>query len=740
MSRSVGRYRLERELGRGSFGVVYLARADGGEPVALKVLLDVRDPEQLARFEREGELAARLDHPAIVRVRARGVEQGRPWLAFDYCPGETLRERLQRGPLPVEQARELVDRVAAALEHAHARGVIHRDLKPANVLLDLHGRPHVTDFGLARDSSRGAGLTRSGDGLGSPLYMPPEQFSDAKHVDARADVYALGLLLYEALTARQPFEGTTVLEIAQAIQAGNAVPLAARRGDLPPPLVAACERACARERDERFPSVRAFREALAAPAPRARAADRGEAPRRSAAPLVLAGVAVGLALAGLAVVLGSLGQRGLAAQARLDEARTQLAAGELAGAQRAYAQAQAAGLEDPELAADLQAASALEAAEQALAVGDLGPARHVLSAPTPAALARRRAALERGLLAHEVDLSDALAVERVVRALREGGGGPERDVLAQRLLERARQRSRERASLEDVLALLEPAAQVVSAQALRDEVALEVASVHFRRGRLAEATALAQRLRARPGRIGLQARYVAAYGKVWQDPLQVEGLEELRALGELDPEGPVGLNASAVYNSHHGDNARGERLAARALELDPGYVDAHISLAFCRNDQVFTTGDRGFLDASLAASSAAIELMPDHPRAYLARAYALGNQGQRQATLDAYDQVIALTEPRPMARALRQRSQHRFAGGDTQGALEDLGRAIELYPRDGEAYALLGVLYERLGRGEEADGVWRRGWESARREFEVAVQRLAQRAPRLTERIARALR
>ncbi|MCA8922099.1 MAG: serine/threonine protein kinase, partial [Planctomycetes bacterium] len=236
----IGLYRTLHELGRGAFGVVYLAQhTSQGHQVALKLMLDPRNKEELQRFFREGELAGRLNHPGIVRVLDRGVHQNLPWLAMEYCPGTNLRERLLMGALSVPKACELIAQVAEALEAAHAEGVIHRDLKPANVLLGVDGRPRITDFGLARGIGN-AQLTRSGDGLGSPLYMPPEQFQDAKHVDERADVYALGLLLYEALTGRQPFEGSTVLEISEAIHTGRSVPLRTRRADVPSWLAAVC--------------------------------------------------------------------------------------------------------------------------------------------------------------------------------------------------------------------------------------------------------------------------------------------------------------------------------------------------------------------------------------------------------------------------------------------------------------------------------------------------------------------
>ena len=170
----VGAYRLERELGRGGMGVVFLAQDTAtGAAVVIKTLT-TSDPDEVARLEREGLALARLEHPHLIRVHGAGWHERRPYLVLQYASGGSLADRLQRGPLPWAEAVELGARLASALAAAHAVGIRHRDLKPENVLLDERGSPLLADFGLAKvtDLSR---LTETGALLGTPLYMAPEQ-------------------------------------------------------------------------------------------------------------------------------------------------------------------------------------------------------------------------------------------------------------------------------------------------------------------------------------------------------------------------------------------------------------------------------------------------------------------------------------------------------------------------------------------------------------------------------------
>jgi hypothetical protein len=218
-------------LGRGGMGIVYKARQLAlNRTVALKMILDadLAAPEHVARFRREAELAARLQHPNIVQVYEVGACGGRPYLAMEWVEGGTLAVRLDpRGHAPRDAA-ELVETLARAMHYAHDRGVVHRDLKPANVLLASGGVPKIADFGLAKPLQDTGGQTTTGVVAGTPEYMAPEQALGRKEsVSPATDVHALGAILYVLLTGRLPFQGTSVLDILE--QVVHAEPVAPRR-------------------------------------------------------------------------------------------------------------------------------------------------------------------------------------------------------------------------------------------------------------------------------------------------------------------------------------------------------------------------------------------------------------------------------------------------------------------------------------------------------------------------------
>lgn len=219
----LGPYRLDRELGRGAMGRVYLAHdCDTGQEVAVKTLALAREfdgyalQEARQRFHREAEAARRLQHPDIVRVLQTGEEHGIAYIAMERLTGHDLTQHLRAGSLlPMATVVAIGTRVATALAHAHALGVVHRDIKPANVMIDLaRGQVKVTDFGIARIS--GASRTRTGLILGSPSYMSPEQIA-GREADGRSDLYALGVLMFHMLTGDLPLTGHTMTELMGAI-------------------------------------------------------------------------------------------------------------------------------------------------------------------------------------------------------------------------------------------------------------------------------------------------------------------------------------------------------------------------------------------------------------------------------------------------------------------------------------------------------------------------------------------
>lgn len=219
----LGPYRLDRELGRGAMGRVYLAHDTGtGQEVAVKTLALAREfdgyalQEARQRFHREAEAARRLQHPDIVRVLRTGEEHGIAYIAMERLTGHDLTQHLRAGSLlPMATVVAIATRVATALAHAHALGVVHRDIKPANVMIDLaRGQVKVTDFGIARVS--GASRTRTGLILGSPSYMSPEQIA-GREADGRSDLYSLGVLMFHMLTGELPLTGHTMTELMAAI-------------------------------------------------------------------------------------------------------------------------------------------------------------------------------------------------------------------------------------------------------------------------------------------------------------------------------------------------------------------------------------------------------------------------------------------------------------------------------------------------------------------------------------------
>jgi protein kinase-like protein len=303
-----GRFEVLGALGQGGMGTVYRARdLQAQREVALKVLLGGGQvPEE--RFRREGEITARLHHPGIVRVFSSGVAAGKPWLAYELVVGaRSFNEALTSREL--RERIELLRQAAEALEHAHAQGVVHRDVKPDNVLVDSEDRVRVTDFGLALglDSER---LTKTGAIVGTPYYMAPEQIrGEREEVGPATDVWALGVMLYEALTNALPFQGSSLIELATKISEASYEGPSSIAPLTPEPLARVCAGALQRRPEDRYPSAGAFAEDLGAWLEGRRVSSvvaAGPAPARSRLPIAIAvgGLAL-LGLGGVALQAGS---------------------------------------------------------------------------------------------------------------------------------------------------------------------------------------------------------------------------------------------------------------------------------------------------------------------------------------------------------------------------------------------------------------------------------------------------
>ncbi|WP_395808753.1 protein kinase [Archangium minus] len=247
-----GRYALLRMLGRGGMGTVYQARDSlVGDVVALKTLELGKDagPDAIERFSREVRLARRITHPHVARMHDLGTHEGQTFLTMEFVEGEDLRTLLARErPLTAPRAARLALAVCEGLAAAHAAGVVHRDLKPANILVEAGGRVVLTDFGIAR-ALAGELASRTMGAVGTPMYMAPEQVS-GEPVDGRADVYAVGLLLYEMLTGEVPFTGETPWAAAMA-RLRKPPPDLRQRANIPPPLAELVHRCLGRAPDER---------------------------------------------------------------------------------------------------------------------------------------------------------------------------------------------------------------------------------------------------------------------------------------------------------------------------------------------------------------------------------------------------------------------------------------------------------------------------------------------------------
>ena len=262
-----GRYELRGVLGRGGMAEV----RDGWDtrlarPVAIKILHPAIDtqPGNRRRFEAEARTAAALDCSHIVAVHDSGEHNGMPFIVMERLSGESLHDKIMRGPLPQPLVRSVLDDVLAALSAAHDGGILHRDIKPANILFTTSGDAKVSDFGLAKTAQ--SNLTATGQIFGTMAYLSPDR-ALGKPATAADDVYAVGVLGYEALTARRPFLQDNIAALAQAILHEQPPPIAVLRPDVDPALAAVIERAMARDPAMRFPSARAMRAALGTHAP-----------------------------------------------------------------------------------------------------------------------------------------------------------------------------------------------------------------------------------------------------------------------------------------------------------------------------------------------------------------------------------------------------------------------------------------------------------------------------------------
>ena len=262
----IGPYRVITRIGEGGMGAVYRATDTRlGRDVAIKVLTAVTlsDKERLQRFEQEARATGMLNHPNLLTIYDVGNSDGTPFLVSELLEGETLRTRIERGPIPARKAAEIAMQMANGLAAAHDKGIVHRDLKPENIFITKEGRVKILDFGIAKLSATGGGdrpqfqmaATEPGMVMGTVGYMSPEQVR-GELVDARSDIFAFGAILYETLTGRRAFTGDSSIETLGAILKDDPPDLASTVTNIPPPLEKLVRRCLEKNREQRFQSAR----------------------------------------------------------------------------------------------------------------------------------------------------------------------------------------------------------------------------------------------------------------------------------------------------------------------------------------------------------------------------------------------------------------------------------------------------------------------------------------------------
>jgi len=658
----IGPYQVERELARGGMGAVYLAQGPEGEQVAIKLILatGVADPEEARRFSREVQALEALDHPGILRVRGHGVDRGRGYMVMDLLPGQDLAAVLeQHGALPSARVVDCGRRMAAALAHAHARGIVHRDLKPANAILGPDG-PVLVDFGLARLSGFDVSqLTRTGQILGTPAYMAPEQADASSEVGPATDVYGLGATLYALATGRPPFQGKSTLDVLRQVLSSAPPPPRQVVPQVDRGLERVIQRCMAHAPEERYASAAEVERALtelSAPQPA----------RRSAAPepmgahrgklLALLALPVVAAL-GLGLWLGLGGEPPGDASAATPEGGDSPDPGDLAegpedppappttapldpapttdpggaGGLTSTLQVRALLLEAKQLLDESKSSLALETLDRALELDPDDPDVLALRGSCLTRLGRHEAALEVYDRVLEID-PDPMPTTYYNRALSKAGLG------------------RHEQALEDYDRAI--------------ELEPDSARAHFYR-----------------------AVSKASLGR------HRTALPDFDRALELAPRYPEGHYNRGVCRGKLGLYREAIDDYTRALELDPGSLKPLLNRAFAlarlgRHTEALEDYDR------------AIELEPAHPLAYHKRAVSLTRLGRYAEAIEDYDHLIEF-EPSD-AVACRNRGAAKAYLGRHPEALEDYARAIALDPAHPHTFFNRGRSLGALGRHAEA--------------------------------------
>lgn len=749
----IGTYDVLAHLGRGGMGVVLRARcALSGRDVALKVL----DPALLtadgvSRFEREVAALARLRHPGVVGVLGAGRSPHGPWVAMELVDGESLQARLDRdGPLSPREAAGVGRALCDALAHAHAMGVVHRDVKPGNVLLGGDGRVVLVDFGLARLSGRQARLTATGELLGTPCFMAPEQAHGEDEVGPAADVYAVGATLYAALTGRPPVQGDGLLQVLERVLHQTPATPSSLRAAVPAALSALVMRCLAKAPAQRPETVEALGQALqgaldgpatarAAAGPPARAAR----PRRAAllglaAALAGAGVYTGArrareaALARLAAAEVSATQ--LDVEALLMRGRAQMRAGDGAGVLETAVRALALAPEDPK-AVSLRASAAflLGRTAEARAGAQWLDSREGLDL---------RSLVDAAALAVNLG-DDAMVLRLVARARGAGWRDPRLETTCTLALMR----------LGRVDEAVEAARAALRAFPEDGGLTWNLAVALAKRG-APEALELcarwaarlpadqqwqglyAQQLERRGDLAGAVATWTRYLERVPDDPQALTARGRLHVLrgdhdraradheraAEVAPDEPKVWSALAELHKRGGDLARAEAALDRLLALCPAEADA-----WRRRGEVRHRRARDGLTDLLRA----VELDPRSAQGWSDLAVARAELGDLTGGVEALERAVGLA-PRNR-HVVFNLAQVALQAGQLARSLEAAEQALELEPRSPQAHALLAQALLALGRQVEGDAAAARALhlepdEGRRATFEAAFARARARS------------
>ncbi len=746
--RPFGRYRLLEEVGRGGMGVVWKAwDTQLKRVVAVKqVLPDRAGPEWVERFLREAQSAARLRHPSVVAIHDVGVVDSQHYFTCDFVEGTSL-EALAKTALPVRRAVELVRAVAEALAAAHAQGIVHRDVKPGNVLVDAAGRPYVTDFGLAKDvaDEHRVALTTEGDIVGSPAYMSPEQAQGmVDGVGPASDQFSLGVVLYELLTGRRPFDDHGIPNLLRSIQERDPVRPSAANPRVHPDLETVCLKAMEKDPAKRYAAMDEFAADLG------RWLDGEPIHARPVGPLArlvrkaARHKAVSAILAAALVV--SLGAGGSAVLSRRRAVAAEASAEELLAKSRAVSKVFARWSQLAPAMRDLEGIGrdvTLSGSERSARIDPPWARVQAFLRETPSDSASQAAALALAGFARDLCGAEAAAADLFARASR-----TDPDVPYGALLEALSLFSRY------VGAQQMPAVTTMGSGLVFDPTPGESGEMAAWRKRIEALLAEAERCRIW-GREGAEDFAAAVRGLRAMQGGRLEEAEQALTLALSGPDlrafetGLLLARSKARYLRKDFDGALEDMaLVLRVRERDPEawYFQGEVASGKAQEMALRGEDPRRVLDGSIRAYDVCVSLDPERSSARNSRAVAwasladhLASKGEDPSlafdrAIEDYGEAIRLfpdaASPRlNRAFVLQRLARHQASRGQDpraaiQGAIKDASDALAIDPSSASALNNRGIAYIDLGEAESERGTDPRPtWKKAIADFDAACEK-----------------